>query len=301
MLIDNGANKDATEKRGFTALMILATVDNHFDCVRLLIDCGADMDAKSDHGLTALMIAATKENTTCARLLMDGGANADVKDGQGKTALMVAADNGRTDCARLLLIGGANKDTKDKSGLTALDWARRKGKHDVVRLIESYAEAKSDEMALVDLKRHARFMGRACHNCFNTKANMLKCSLCLTAHYCTKECQKTNWPLHKAACGGAASVQNPASRQRSSDESISSAGSILPHNQQSDGKSVKEPPSSQSGLDACHFCAKSQAQVADRLKRCDRCRNVAYCSVQCQRGDWSAHKKQCGKAAMQDE
>jgi hypothetical protein len=33
-----------------------------------------------------------------------------------------------------------------------------------------------------------------------------------------------------------------------------------------------------------------------KLKSCARCRKVAYCSVECQTGDWKArHKKECGK------
>ena len=140
-------------------------------------------------------------------------------------------------------------------------------------------------------------MGSACHNCFKTKTDMLKCSLCLKVRYCSKECQKIHWPLHKAECGNESRNQTSAPF----DETVSSASSPLPHAQQRDYVRISALPASKVALEACHFCSKSQAQIADRLKRCERCRGVSYCSVQCQRSDWPAHKKVCTKPTKKSE
>ncbi|KAF8996322.1 hypothetical protein BDQ17DRAFT_947141 [Cyathus striatus] len=50
---------------------------------------------------------------------------------------------------------------------------------------------------------------------------------------------------------------------------------------------------------ACEFCCKLE-DPAHLLKRCQRClssvqRKIHYCSPDCQRSDWSVHKKICGK------
>jgi len=38
----------------------------------------------------------------------------------------------------------------------------------------------------------------------------------------------------------------------------------------------------------CNSCGK------EAEKRCSTCGDVFYCSVECQRSDWSTHKKVCG-------
>jgi hypothetical protein len=292
LLLEGGADKEVKDNVGRAALMVAAQC-GHTDALRQLMDSGANKEARDSLGGTALMHAASDRNdhTDCVRLLIIGGANKEAKDKAGGTALRHAAENGNTNCARLLMVAGANKEAKDKFGFTALDAAQRRGKHDVTRAIASFSEAKIDDMALMDSKRRAQFMGRACHACFKTEANMLKCGLCLKAYYCTKECQKSHWRQHKATCdrGGG---EPPGSAS-------SAADSALPHATQHDDASVNAPASGWAG--ACHFCAKSEVQVADRLKRCDRCRSVAYCSVECQRSDWKAHKKECAKPAKQSE
>ena len=57
---------------------------------------------------------------------------------------------------------------------------------------------------------------------------------------------------------------------------------------------LKEPgestPLSKQQHGRCWNCSKSSKE---NLKRCSRCKAVSYCSVECQRADWSAHKSSC--------
>lgn len=40
-----------------------------------------------------------------------------------------------------------------------------------------------------------------CDNCGNKLSNPLKCSRCMSAPYCNKECQTNHWNEHKKLCG----------------------------------------------------------------------------------------------------
>ena len=44
-----------------------------------------------------------------------------------------------------------------------------------------------------------------------------------------------------------------------------------------------------SSLNFCYYCEESTSN----LKKCSRCRNVSYCSIECQRTDWKRHKVDC--------
>lgn len=43
----------------------------------------------------------------------------------------------------------------------------------------------------------------------------------------------------------------------------------------------------------CHLCCKAYAAQMQPLKRCGRCKKVFYCSVRCQKTNWSSHKPHC--------
>ncbi|KAI0082906.1 hypothetical protein BDY19DRAFT_981727, partial [Irpex rosettiformis] len=45
----------------------------------------------------------------------------------------------------------------------------------------------------------------------------------------------------------------------------------------------------------CKYC-KSSAHSGEKLMRCSRCKQTAYCSGTCQSSDWPTHKKTCAKA-----
>lgn len=46
-----------------------------------------------------------------------------------------------------------------------------------------------------------------------------------------------------------------------------------------------------------HCVCDGCGQKALGLRRCSRCRKVAYCSTECQKANWKAHKPECTPAA----
>ena len=55
--LDNGANVNAKDKRGNTALHFLAH-NGHMEVIKVLFEAQANMNAKKNNGWTALMLAA---------------------------------------------------------------------------------------------------------------------------------------------------------------------------------------------------------------------------------------------------
>lgn len=47
---------------------------------------------------------------------------------------------------------------------------------------------------------------------------------------------------------------------------------------------------------SCATCSKTSSET-ENLKRCAKCQTTWYCSRECQKKDWKAHKKVCSKQA----
>ncbi len=123
MLIGAGADVNAKNKRGYTALM-LATQRGPIEIVKLLIEGGADVNVMSEDDpkpktkkdrvepslvFTALEIASRRGRTEIAKLLIDAGADVNARDYKGATALMWASNEGHTEIVNLLKEAGAKE------------------------------------------------------------------------------------------------------------------------------------------------------------------------------------------------
>jgi ankyrin repeat protein len=111
----------------------------------LLVREGADIDAKDENGFTALMCAAKTANAKAVEALLVRGADPDVQDNSGMTALHWAAWQTPQDyaavrkTAKALLKYGADPALKDAEGKTPLDQARRRRRrHPMIPLLQPY-------------------------------------------------------------------------------------------------------------------------------------------------------------------
>ena len=66
--------------------------DSLADVVEMLLDAGADVDAKDKKGWTALICAAHWDHLAAVKLLVEKGANVNAKIDGGKTARYNARD-----------------------------------------------------------------------------------------------------------------------------------------------------------------------------------------------------------------
>lgn len=125
-LLDSGANVNASDNTGQTALMI-ATSQGDLGLSKILIDYGASVNMSSISGLTALHYAAFENQTELLKMLLDNGAYIDATmqysstDGnnsdkpivweyKGATPLFVAVESGNTNVISILLQRGANQN-----------------------------------------------------------------------------------------------------------------------------------------------------------------------------------------------
>jgi len=93
--------------------------------IQAAIDQGADLNARDDHGWTALMCAVqSNQNPETIPPLLKAGADINAHDKDGMILLMVAAwNNENPEVIITLLKAGADAKAKNKWGKTAFDLA----------------------------------------------------------------------------------------------------------------------------------------------------------------------------------
>ncbi len=148
LLLDNGAQVNARDDRGVTALMRAARYIRS-GAVKLLLDRGAQVNARSKYGLTPLTMAALPVHDVLVRelavvkLLLEGGAEVDGRDSNGRTPLALSAGHSyKPDIVALLLDHGAEVNAPDRNGVTPLMLAvHERGFPEIVKfLIEKGAQ-----------------------------------------------------------------------------------------------------------------------------------------------------------------
>jgi ankyrin repeat protein len=140
-LIDAGANVNAKERRGQTALM-WAAADGHADVVDALIKAGAEYRRPLPAGFTPLCFAARNGHIGVTKRLIAEGvevnrAMEEARGGLNKpdpntSPLMLAIENGHFELAAGLLAAGAdpNDDRTGFAPLHAMSWIRKPEKGD---------------------------------------------------------------------------------------------------------------------------------------------------------------------------
>ncbi|MBC7808896.1 MAG: ankyrin repeat domain-containing protein [Akkermansiaceae bacterium] len=150
-LLDAGVSVEFKQARTGWTPLITAVRAGKTDVAALLLDRGANPNASSATGYTPLMAATQTRNMPLLRILLLRGADPDKATSNGLTPLMLAAGNkGDTraqakdlDCVKLLLRGGADPDKKHVSGATAFSIAAERGATPVVAYLRRVGAAGS--------------------------------------------------------------------------------------------------------------------------------------------------------------
>ena len=130
--------------------------------VRRLLDSGANPNATDDNGNTALMWAASwrassSGHVEMVKILLAAGANPNAADDLGGlTALHTAASWGQyteaVEVIKILLSAGANLNATNDDGETALHYAEQQEHSDVIRVLRNFRASQSPQVYLAGLR-----------------------------------------------------------------------------------------------------------------------------------------------------
>jgi hypothetical protein len=126
-----GADINARDKDGWTALHHATLGPAHPNAMRMLVKAGADVNAQESIRDTALTLSARKGASEAVEELVLLGADANLVGGMGQTPLIAAAWHGRSEedaeaMVEVLLQAGADTSPKDGFGMTALAYAKER-------------------------------------------------------------------------------------------------------------------------------------------------------------------------------
>jgi ankyrin repeat protein len=88
------------------------------DIAKFLIQRGANVNAKDKTGMTALMVAASHNNAPMVGLLLESGADASAKNDQGQTASDIAKLNGNVDAEQAISVLAKTQSAVETSAPT---------------------------------------------------------------------------------------------------------------------------------------------------------------------------------------
>jgi len=133
--LENGANINARDSQGVTALMYAASFNN-FEATHLLLERGADLRARDDFGVEALgHCAMSNHDPEMISFLVNKGSNTNAKSNNGNTVLMWASNSNKASVVRALLAAGADINAADPDGFTPLIWASFSNSPEVVEVL----------------------------------------------------------------------------------------------------------------------------------------------------------------------
>jgi uncharacterized protein len=146
LLLEAGAAPGATNRFGVSPVELAANNGNA-DVIARLLAAGADPNVRSREGQTPLMSAALNGRPGAIDALLARGAEVDATESyRGQTALMLAAGEGNVEAVGALIAAGANVTARSKSGFTPLLFAVRNAQLETVRLLLEHG-ANVDDVA----------------------------------------------------------------------------------------------------------------------------------------------------------
>jgi ankyrin repeat protein len=141
-MLGKGADYNAPNEEGATLLMLAAGA-GHYEMVEFLLEAGATVDATDARGWTALMKAVFNYELNrgfpdVVSLLIDAGADIEHQVSYGTRPLMLAAGYGEAGVVDVLLAAGADAGAANEGGRTAKTMAETKDYVEVVNQLHMH-------------------------------------------------------------------------------------------------------------------------------------------------------------------
>merc|ERR1712004_354637 len=143
LCISDNCNKGVNNARdlsGRTPLLRAANENLPLYVAKRLIENSANVDSANKKGFTALHSAAYRNSVAMAKVLIENSANVDSADNDGWTALHYAASRNSVAVAKVLIENSANVDSTDKNGWTALHYAASRNNQEMVELLRNASQ-----------------------------------------------------------------------------------------------------------------------------------------------------------------
>jgi ankyrin repeat protein len=135
----------------------MAAHEGHAECLQLLLDAGADKDATTNVNSTPLLIAAWKGHLECVEVLLKADCDVDALDKNGNTALSAAVIGNHADCVLALVQAGADI-TIEADGESLVYLVDRIDNSDEVRAALLYTVEKQRICGQCELMTRGRMM-----------------------------------------------------------------------------------------------------------------------------------------------
>jgi ankyrin repeat protein len=226
-IINNGADINVCDKRGYTPLMYLVCKSHNItteliDAIKLLINNGADMNIKSNDSHSALSIAcinAVKSgNISILKLLINSGADVNIKFNFNANCLSYLVYKGRDLSLRLIdsfidngvdmNIQSSNTLNGNYDGYTLLHYAaqgivEKTSMNEVIKILIQNGtdpsiknnKGQTYEDILIKQKEIQKYISSKCLVCLEENIQsmyMLDCGHCVSCELCSNEIIKTS-------------------------------------------------------------------------------------------------------------
>jgi ankyrin repeat protein len=141
--IDIDEDDDDNEENGDWNLLSLAAYKGSPDIVKMLLNTGADINARDEEGYTALMFAAHEGYIEIVRILLNAGADVNARGENCPSAIDLAVEQCHTEIVKDLLQAGAviDKAPNHCGVLTNLDLAVL---HNNIEIVQALIQAGVD-------------------------------------------------------------------------------------------------------------------------------------------------------------
>ncbi|KAJ7577302.1 hypothetical protein C8J56DRAFT_799015 [Mycena floridula] len=168
----------------------------HAEILRFLIQNGLPLEVEDIVGYTALHHLCSNENeqTELARILLENGANPNYQNVYGEAPIFGTFQLQLAAVLDLLLEFGADLDLADADGTTPREIFMGGGAK-ISAVVAKWVRKRAGKVAPRDEN------SKQCAKCgLGDPQNLKLCVKCRITRYCSKECQKADWPTHKKSC-----------------------------------------------------------------------------------------------------